>query len=151
MKRELRAYALALPIIAAVTASPSAGAWSDAREGDADGAKVAAPVTNKDVDRAIEKAFAHLQIGQRQDWRWVSPEWEKEYPNALTALATYTLRAIGMPASDWGLRRAVTALQERTKETRTVFARSWTLLLRSTLDPVTFIRKYRPLVGELRL
>ncbi len=131
------------PVACLIIAAVLAIQWSSAVSADppAPGAEHngnAGPVTDQQVNRAIEKAVAYLWSVQRRDGRWVSRPVEKEYPCMLTAMAGYALRRAGAPHTDWRLRRAAAALQDRMTKVRTPKARSWSLLFFSSLDPAKY-------------
>lgn len=92
------------------------------------------PLTNNEIDRAVDNAVSFLRGRQRRDGRWISADWEARYPNALTGLAAYTLARAGIPASDWGLHQVTAVFKDRRK-TRTAFARVCTLLMWTALEP----------------
>ena len=91
-------------------------------------------ITDEDVEQAIGKAVAYLSSRQRFNGRWHSPQFERTFPNGLTALAAYTLKSAGVPLDDLRIRRAGLALLDRSA-VRTVFARSFTLRFFCSVDP----------------
>ena len=65
----------------------------------------AAPFTADDINLAIQRAIEFISSRQEVDGRWISPEFETECPNCLTALAAYTLHTAGVPLSNYRLQR----------------------------------------------
>jgi len=93
-----------------------------------------ASVRDGDVQAAIRRGVDFLWSRQAYDGLWVSPRFEKTFPNGLTALSLYALRSAGIAPTDPRLRRPAFSLFNAT-EVNTVYARSFRLLSWCEVDP----------------
>lgn len=91
-------------------------------------------IRDDDVQLAIGRGVDSLWSQQGFDGRWVSPSFEKTFPNGLTALCLYTLRSAGISPSHARLRRPAFSLLNAT-DVNTVYARSFRLLSWCEIDP----------------
>jgi hypothetical protein len=96
-------------------------------------------LTDERVEVALQNAIQFLWSQQRGG-RWISDEFEKNFPGGLSALTAFTLRSAGTPVTDHRLQLAAHHLKNR-DEMITIYARSFTLMLWCSLDPERYWRE----------
>jgi hypothetical protein len=91
-------------------------------------------IRSERVDSAIQRGVDFLWTRQIHDGRWVSPQFERTFPNGLTAISLYALQSAGISPADRRIRQPAFALFNAT-DVNTVYARSFRILSWCEIDP----------------
>ncbi|MFQ5491179.1 MAG: hypothetical protein ACE5GE_10690, partial [Phycisphaerae bacterium] len=104
-------------------------------------------VTDEQVDLAIGRAVQYLWSQQDEAGQWHDARFDRMYPGGMTCLAAFALRTAGAGIGDVRLQKAVNVLLATEGDIRSVYGRSFRLMLWASLDP----QKYRkPFKADVR-